>query len=180
MNILRTLFSFILHLQLIFTLPSNNEFSVSSDKNITALPPKAPIHVNPNHNLLKDRWDVECHHITNPPLPDIPSRAACEIAGRELCADLTAQPPAAIPTGQWIWHEIPGCAAGIYLFQQPRIMGRLACLYMFERISHECAGQAGVNAGTNNVERLPDMEQDGEAISEAYTMFAVASRRLTH
>lgn len=180
MTIIRTILSSFLCLQLILAQPTIDEISFSSLHNIIELRPPQPIRGSSRHHLLKDVFDVECHHITQPSLPDLQNRLGYTAAGRELCEDLSSQDPATVVRERWIWHTLNECTVGVYLLLHSRVPRGLACAYKYQEISRKCVGHPPINAGTINVEKLPDMEQDGEAIDEAYAMFAIASERLTH
>ncbi|KAI4194025.1 MAG: hypothetical protein LQ350_008016 [Teloschistes chrysophthalmus] len=142
-------------------LPTNPSLSPAYHHNTTT-PLSAP--------SLQDRFDIACH--TLPLLPAIPSRIACESAGRGLCLHISSLAPAEIPRERWTWNNaVPQCAAGIYLGPEARVPSRMECQWITGRISFQCAAREGVNVGTNNVEVLPTRGGgDGRAVNEGFAI----------
>lgn len=146
----------------LFTNPS----SLNRPQNVTLLPLSSP-------------FTVQCHLINlEPPTGLNPSM--CELATQMACNKLENTPHDDLIRHKWIWtDELPGCALGLYLQQWPARPHAAVCERMFHGIIEECSIDSRFNAGTINVEVLPDWGHDGQPDWAEGTMWIMAPERLT-
>lgn len=129
---------------------------------------------------LSSPFTPQCHLIElEPPIGLNPSM--CEAAIQIACNKLENTSPVEVISHQWIWtDDLPGCALGYYLQRWRAPPHAATCEMRFNSIIEKCARNSSVNAGTINVEVLPDWGHDGRSNWPAEgTMWIMAPERLT-
>ena len=126
--------------------PLPPSLSLTSPHNLTLPPPL-------------NNYDPQCHRITDPPQPGLrPSN--CDIASEILCLQFSYHLPE--NEDRWLWVEQPGCAVAVWdRNPHPARADLVPCPRVFEGIIAECVLDSRFNAGSVNVEVLPDFSQGG-------------------
>lgn len=129
--------------------------------------------ISPSNPLCADK-DAQCHRITEPSMPGL-NPTNCELAAFALCRDMK---PQTAPRDRWVWNEQVGCATGYYISDE-FFYTVFLCEASFKEIIATCATDSRFNAGSLNVQVLPDFTQAGEAQLENQPMYIMAPERLT-
>ena len=136
---------------------------------------------NASHiHSLTGLWDAKCHTLPGPSKPRF-LPPACKIVTDHLCLHLHGLEPEEVERDKWYWVELQRCAAGYYLSAEAYTPSKSRCTLIMEEIVDTCVGKSDspYNAGSNNVEVMPDFAQNGRAEDPRHAMFVVASESLT-
>ena len=139
-----------------------------------------PVNLTLPYHPLTAYDTPQCHLLTaTPPMVGL-HPFNCEVAAQKACNILASVPYRMLVREKWIWtNELPGCAVAYWLQEGQVVPNRRMCEGYFEQMIEKCGTNSSVNAGSVNVEVLPDFAQDGKPIIGREEMYLIAPERLT-
>ena len=129
---------------------------------LSAASPASLLTLNNHTNINIPLYLTEalCARITDPPLAGL-NPSNCDIVAEITCQRLVNVPREHLVQETWIWSELEGCAMGYYLPDGARVPNRHTCEgVIMKEITEKCARDSRFNAGSINVERLPNFADD--------------------
>lgn len=145
----------------------------------------SPTYLSSHQNLpcphpVTDYGDTpQCHRIDSPPMTSL-SPTSCELASQIICQRFASQTTTQLVRDRWIWTEVPGCAVAYWLPEDALVPDPVACqVRNIGAILEKWAYGSRDNAGTINVDNLPDFGKDERPIVEHMMMYLMTPERLT-
>ena len=170
MSLLYRFFTLLFQIHLLSALTINNGLAPSAMENTTVVVP--PRDFNTTYPLT-DHWGALCHRIYDHYMDSL-DPTSCDEAARQMCEHLGLVGPVHLVYNRWTWFELPGCAMAFYYPTNAYGPVMAECPLITKRILEKCSRNRRFNAGSSNVEHLPDYTQDGVADDPRYAMFLMA------
>lgn len=106
------------------------------------------------------------------------SNLKCSFLAEEFCDGLAT--PRDVKYDQWVWSEVSGCALGYFLPTGERAPTRRVCEdEIVGSIRATCATDVRFNAGSINVDVLPNFGSRGSPVVSGEPRYLMAPERLT-
>lgn len=177
MWLLPHLFLSLIHIPPTTVATTNSALLLLPAQNLTHIPPGSLTSaIEPAPPPLPDIHYAHCHRIIEPPMPGL-HPTNCGLAAQLLCREIDRSSRSAV-LDRWVWNELVGCATG-YFVPGRFFYQELRCEGAFEAIIEACATDSRFNAGSENVEVLPNFTQPAEAWVRSRPMYVMAPKKLT-